>query len=63
MKKIQEYDLAYICYYSEKMRIAEIAKGYYPKFPTVFLNQLIQKLKDENKFDYYKNKYIEWMKD
>ncbi|MGG0257545.1 hypothetical protein ABEY61_26950 [Bacillus toyonensis] len=57
MKRVKEYDLAYICYYSERIKLADISAGFSRKFSVVFLKQLIQDLKKEKRFDFYKNMY------
>ncbi|PGT65718.1 hypothetical protein COD86_25485 [Bacillus cereus] len=59
MRNITEYDLAYICYYSEILETSAIAAGFPPTFSAAFLKTLIQELKKENQFDYYKNMYVD----
>ncbi|EJR66516.1 hypothetical protein IIO_01132 [Bacillus cereus VD115] len=63
MKQFEEYDLAYICYYSERIELSAISAGYTPRFPTPFLTELLRRLKNENKFDHYKNMYINLLND
>lgn len=58
MERVKEYDLAYICYYSERIELTAIAAGFPHNFSTTFLKKIIQKLKKENQFDYYKNMYV-----
>lgn len=63
MKKFTDYDLAYICYYAEKISLAEIGVSFSPSIPLSILQLLINRLKEENKFDYYKQYYLklfEW---
>ncbi|OUB11995.1 hypothetical protein BK708_29225 [Bacillus thuringiensis serovar yunnanensis] len=59
MKKIKEYDLAYICYYSERLGLHEIGLGFEPRCSIIRLTNIIQKLKTENRFDYYKKMYLD----
>ncbi|MED1384299.1 hypothetical protein [Bacillus mycoides] len=54
MKNMSEYDLAYICYYSEKIELPTIAAGFASEISNQSLQVLIQELKDTNQFDYYK---------
>ncbi|EJR93444.1 hypothetical protein IKE_05840 [Bacillus cereus VD196] len=54
MKKVKEYDLAYICYYSERIALSAIGVGFEPRFSIAFLADLFLRLKNDNKFDYYK---------
>ncbi|MGG0257436.1 hypothetical protein ABEY61_30360 [Bacillus toyonensis] len=59
MKKFKEYDLAYICYYSEKLALHEIGLGFEPRFTIIRLKNIIKKLKTEDRFDYYKKMYLD----
>ncbi|MEB9553155.1 hypothetical protein P4J60_26695 [Bacillus cereus] len=58
-REIQEYDLAYICYYSEKIELSSIGVGFSPNFSVEYLENLIQDLKQKGKFDYYKSIYTQ----
>ncbi|MED3067539.1 hypothetical protein P4310_18680 [Bacillus thuringiensis] len=59
MRKLKEYDLAYICYYSERIELAHIATGFSPKFTQKELTKLIQDLKGQELFNFYKSTYEE----
>ncbi|WP_144509199.1 hypothetical protein, partial [Bacillus mycoides] len=61
MRKLKEYDLAYICYYSERIELANIATGLSPTLTLTLkeLTQLIQDLNDQELFDFYKSTYEE----
>jgi hypothetical protein len=59
MRKLKEYDLAYICYYSERIELAHIATGFSPKLTQKEITQLIQDLNDQELFDFYKSTYEE----
>ncbi|EJR90884.1 hypothetical protein IKE_05689 [Bacillus cereus VD196] len=63
MKQVKEYDLAYICYYSERIALSTLGLGFEPRFSVTFLTDLIRKLKNENKFYYYKNMYVNLLND
>ncbi|WP_144519387.1 hypothetical protein [Bacillus thuringiensis] len=54
---MKEYDLAYICYYAEKIELFTIAAGIAPSLSTKALESLIQELKETNPFDFYKKMY------
>ncbi|MFT4142005.1 MAG: hypothetical protein QM671_24025 [Bacillus sp. (in: firmicutes)] len=58
MRKFTDYDLAYICYYAERISLAEIGVSFSPIIPLITLQLLINHLKQEKKFDYYKEYYI-----
>ncbi|PEF63698.1 hypothetical protein [Bacillus cereus] len=57
MSQIKEYDLAYICYYAEKIELSAIAAGFAPSLSIKALESLIQELKETNQFDFYKKMY------
>jgi hypothetical protein len=57
-RKLQEYDLAYICYYAEKIELSAIA-GFDAEISTPALAVLLQELKENGQFDTYKRKYQE----
>ncbi|AXY08566.1 hypothetical protein CUC43_17970 [Bacillus thuringiensis LM1212] len=63
MSKLKEYDLAYICYYSERVELANIATGLSTKLTMKELTQLIQNLKDQELFDFYKSTYEEMLEE
>jgi hypothetical protein len=59
-RKLQEYDLAYICYYAEKIELSAIAlRGFDAEISTPALAVLLQELKRNGQFDTYKRKYQE----
>ena len=45
MSQMKAYDLAYICYYAEKIELSAIAAGFAPSLSTKALESLIQELK------------------
>ena len=53
MSQMKAYDLAYICYYAEKIELSAIA-GFAPSLSTKALESLIQELKETNQFAFYK---------
>jgi len=57
MSQMKEYDLAYICYYAEKIELSAIATGFASSLSTIALESLIQELKETNQFDFYKKMY------
>jgi hypothetical protein len=59
-RKLQEYDLAYICYYAEKIELSAILAGFDAfEISTPALAVLLQELKENGQFDTYKRKYQE----
>jgi hypothetical protein len=58
-RKLQEYDLAYICYYAEKIELSAIFAGFDAEISTPALAVLLQELKENGQFDTYKRKYQE----
>ncbi|OUB64547.1 hypothetical protein [Bacillus thuringiensis] len=63
MRKLKEYDLAYICYYSERVELANITTGLSTKLTIRELTQLIQDLNDQELFDFYKSTYEEMLEE
>ncbi|MBT2578673.1 hypothetical protein J7E43_14925 [Bacillus sp. ISL-8] len=63
MRKLKEYDLAYICYYSERIELANIATGLSTKLTLKELTELIQDLNDQELFDFYKSTYEEMLEE
>jgi hypothetical protein len=57
-RKLQEYDLAYICYYAEKLSYQRLS-GFDAEISTPALAVLLQELKENGQFDTYKRKYQE----
>lgn len=57
MSQMKAYDLAYICYYAEKIELSAIAAGFAPSLSTKALESLIQELKETNQFAFYKKMY------
>ncbi|MEW4153887.1 hypothetical protein Q0N88_29200 [Bacillus thuringiensis] len=58
MRKFTTYDLAYICYYAEKISLAELGRSFSPNLSLITIQLLINHLKEEKKFDYYKEYYV-----
>lgn len=58
-RKLQEYDLAYICYYAEKLSYQRFFAGFDAEISTPALAVLLQELKENGQFDTYKRKYQE----
>ncbi|KAA0781509.1 hypothetical protein ACT7C1_15655 [Bacillus paranthracis] len=58
-RKLPEYDLAYICYYAEKIELSAIAAGFDAEISTSGLAILLQELKENGQFECYKKKYQE----
>ncbi|WP_144506065.1 hypothetical protein [Bacillus mycoides] len=63
MRKLKEYDLSYICYYSERIELANIATGLSPTLTLKELTKLIQDLNDQELFDFYKSTYEEMLEE
>ncbi|MGG1152971.1 hypothetical protein [Bacillus wiedmannii] len=63
MRKLKEYDLAYICYYSERIEMAHIAARFTPKLTQKELTKLIQDLNNQELFDFYKSTYEELLEE
>ncbi|UYX52255.1 hypothetical protein M3Y14_27865 [Bacillus thuringiensis] len=59
MQKLTEYELAYICYYSERVELSTILTGFSPKLTLKELTKLIQDLNNQELFDFYKSTYEE----
>ena len=54
MSQMKAYDLAYICYYAEKIELSAI-DWFCSSLSTKALESLIQELKETNQFAFYKN--------
>ncbi|MEN3130394.1 hypothetical protein [Bacillus albus] len=61
MQKFKEYDLAYICYYSERIELPAIAAGFSQPVSTKVINHMIQDLHNQELFDFYKSTYEEML--
>ncbi|PEF39592.1 hypothetical protein [Bacillus wiedmannii] len=61
MQTFKEYDLAYICYYSERIELSAIAAGFSPRISTKVLHHIIQEVNNQGLFDFYKNTYEEML--
>ncbi|MBG0970677.1 hypothetical protein [Bacillus sp. SRB3LM] len=63
MIKLTEYDLAYICYYSEKVPLSALAAGYFPRLQSKDLTRLLENLRKKKIFDFYRNTYEELLEE
>ncbi|MGX5570978.1 hypothetical protein ACWKTS_05740 [Bacillus toyonensis] len=63
MKKLKEYDLAYICYYSERIEFSAIAAGFSQPVSTTVIHHIIQDLHEQELFDFYKSTYEEMLRE
>ncbi|EOO24380.1 hypothetical protein IIU_06750 [Bacillus cereus VD133] len=63
MQKLKEYDLAYICYYSEKVELRALAAGFVPKLKLKEVNFLLDDLHKKGTFEFYKNTYEELLEE
>ncbi|PFK18423.1 hypothetical protein [Bacillus cereus] len=63
MQKLKEYDLAYICYYSERIELSAIAAGFSQPVSTTVIHHIIQDLHEKELFDFYKSTYEELLKE
>ncbi|EOO26108.1 hypothetical protein IIU_06044 [Bacillus cereus VD133] len=63
MKELKEYDLAYICYYSERIELPAIAAVFPPPVSTTMIKHIVQKLNNQGIFDFYKNTYKEMLEE
>jgi len=63
MRKLKEYDLAYICYYSERVELTAIAAGFAPKLKGKEINFLLEGLHKKGIFEFYKNTYEELLEE
>ncbi|OUB31590.1 hypothetical protein BK708_07915 [Bacillus thuringiensis serovar yunnanensis] len=63
MKQLKEYDLAYICYYSERIELPAISAGFSPPISTTAIKHIIQELNNQGIFDFYKNTYKEMLEE
>ncbi|MEH7218011.1 hypothetical protein [Bacillus toyonensis] len=59
MRKLTEYDLAYICYYSERVEIPALAAGFTPQLKFQEINFVLENLRKTEMFEFYKNTYEE----
>ncbi|MGQ0418717.1 hypothetical protein ACT4US_01995 [Bacillus sp. HC-Mk] len=63
MLQLTEYDLAYICYYSERVELTAIAAGFAPKLKVREITLLLEALHKKGLFDFYKNTYEELLEE
>ncbi|MEK4418655.1 hypothetical protein LW858_29265 (plasmid) [Bacillus cereus] len=63
MIKLTEYDLAYICYYSEKVALPALVAGYSPRLRSNDIKFLLEDLRKKEVFDFYKNTYEELLEE
>ncbi|PEA86403.1 hypothetical protein [Bacillus thuringiensis] len=63
MRKFKEYDLAYICYYSERIELPAIAAGFSQPVSTKVIHHIIQELNNQGLFNFYKSKYKEMLEE
>ncbi|MGG5741902.1 hypothetical protein [Bacillus cereus group sp. IBL03679] len=63
MQKLTEYELAYICYYSERVELTAIVTGFSPKLTMKEMKGLLQDLDDKGLFDFYKSTYEEMLEE
>ncbi|QWI73028.1 hypothetical protein ER45_028875 (plasmid) [Bacillus mycoides] len=63
MPQLKEYDLAYICYYSEKVELRAIAAGFAPKLNFKEINFLLDDLRKKGTFEFYKSTYEELLEE
>ncbi|MEW4236224.1 hypothetical protein Q0N71_25180 [Bacillus thuringiensis] len=63
MQKFKEYDLAYICYYSERIELPAIAAGFSQPITTTVIHHTLQQLNNQGLFDFYKNTYREMLEE
>ncbi|MFJ8530353.1 hypothetical protein [Bacillus sp. NPDC094106] len=63
MKRFKEYDLAYICYYSERIELSAIAARFSQPVSTQVINHMVQELKQKELFHFYKTTYEELLEE
>ncbi|HEF1856751.1 hypothetical protein [Bacillus thuringiensis] len=63
MPKLTEYELAYICYYSERVELTALAAGFEPKLKLREIMPLLDDLRKKGIFDFYKNTYQELLEE
>ncbi|PEN88557.1 hypothetical protein CN553_23445 [Bacillus cereus] len=63
MPKLTEYELSYICYYSERVDLTNIAAGFGPKLKSKEITPLLEELRKKNIFEFYKNSYKELLEE
>ncbi|AHZ49136.1 hypothetical protein YBT1520_01825 [Bacillus thuringiensis serovar kurstaki str. YBT-1520] len=63
MCKLKEYDLAYICYYSERIEFSAIAAGFSQPVSTKVIHHIVQELNNQGLFDFYKSTYEEMLEE
>ncbi|MEI4618226.1 hypothetical protein [Bacillus cereus] len=63
MRNLKEYDLAYICYYSERIELSSIAAGFETKLKSKEIPPLLEDLRTKGIFDFYKNTYQELLEE
>lgn len=63
MPKLTEYELAYICYYSERVELTALAAGFEPKLKLREIMPLSDDLRKKGIFDFYKNTYQELLEE
>ncbi|MHA2890594.1 hypothetical protein [Bacillus cereus] len=63
MQQLKEYDLAYICYYSERIELPALAAGFSSPVSTTEIKHIVQELNNQVIFDFYKNTYKEMLEE
>ncbi|MGG0263072.1 hypothetical protein [Bacillus mycoides] len=63
MIKLTEYDLSYICYYSEKMELTALVAGFSPRLKSNDIKLLLEDLRKKKIFDFYKTTYEELLEE
>ncbi|EJR89749.1 hypothetical protein [Bacillus cereus] len=63
MQQLKEYDLAYICYYSERIELSAIAAGFPQPVSTTVIKHIVQELNKQGIFDFYKSTYKEMLEE
>lgn len=61
MPKLTEYDLAYICYYSERGELTALVVGFEPKLKEIM--PLLDGLRRKGIFNFYTNTYQELLEE